>query len=106
MHTRLIHAATLAIALFPLPTSAGQFTYPNMYSEFALVQGTGLTTDQAVKDAESAMPPGYRRELKKSGGQTIGCTASETLLRTTKGDRCDTNILGNRVVITFAVTRD
>ena len=97
--------AALTLWIISMPALAGQFIYPNMYNEFALAQGTGLTTTQAIRDAESAVPPGYQRELKKSGGETIGCTVSEILLRATKGKRCDTHIPGNRVVITFAVTR-
>ena len=44
------------------PAFAGQIVYKNMYAKHTLIQGVGLTTEEAKKDAFSALPAGDQKE--------------------------------------------
>jgi hypothetical protein len=45
---------------FEIVGDAGQIVYTNMYSPQSVIQGFGQTQEQAIQDAFSAMPPGYK----------------------------------------------
>jgi hypothetical protein len=104
-HTMSVILGLLVLCALAPAGHAGQLMFPNMYFKYTLVQGVGASADEAVKDAESAIPADYQRGLKTGFGQTIGCTVNDAELIRSDGDNCDVRIPGNLVMITFPIVR-
>jgi hypothetical protein len=99
----LLSVVVLALsALLPFSeASAGQIIYENLYSPQTLVQGWGLSVDEAREDAMHAIPRQDGKELYKPDPKNpavFGCIIAG---RPDEAGRCDTRIAGNRIHYTI-----
>lgn len=90
---------------FATSTFASQFVFPNMYSKYAIVQGTGVKYEEAKKDAMSGIPKGW--EVDPANSPTVGCTkwqkGSVVNVKLDEAYQCNTSISGNKVIYSVSV---
>lgn len=81
---------------------AGQIVYKNMYAKHTLLQGVGATTDDAKKDALTALPSENEKGkwmADPKNSPEIECSLSKT----PKAGKCNSGIVGDELRITIPI---